>query len=336
MLPDPSKPLSVGDTAQALDLLLGGTIPVEAGATFLSTWAARGETGQEVAAVVTAMLERAEQIPLSGPAFDLCGTGGSGLTRYNVSTTVAFILAALGVPVAKHGNRGSKRPNGSFDLLEALGIPFQLSPRHHAELFADTGVCFLFARQMHPAVGAVAPMRKLAGGRTIFNVAGPLANPCRPVRQVVGVANERTAQVIITALKTLGTQRAVVVRGHPGLDEISVTGPTHAWDLRNDHAHHLIFEHFHHAGLSHDDLPGGDADENARLFGDIVAGRAPGPLEDMVVINAAVALACWRELPGLEITDVANEVREALRDGRVERTVLRHRRMARRLAGLDA
>ena len=336
MLPDPSLPLSDQDTARALDLLMSGSVTTEAGAAFLAQWSARGETGAEVAAAVRTLLDRAVAIPLPGAAFDLCGTGGSGLTRFNVSTTVAFILAALGVPVAKHGNRGSKRPNGSFDLLEALGIPFQLSPTHHAELFSSTGICFLFARQMHPAVAAVAPMRKMAGGRTVFNLAGPLANPCRPVRQVVGVANDHTAQVITEALRRLQVSRAVVVRGHPGLDEVSITGPTHVWDLQGGHIHHRIFDRLHHSGLTHEDLPGGDATENAQLFESVIRGQAPGPLEDMVVLNAAVALGCWRDLPRLDIDDLTAEVREALGDGRAERIVHRHRLAARRMAGIVA
>ena len=334
MLPDPRSPLSPTTVDAVITTLLAGGVPVEEGGAFLAQWSARGETGAEVAAVVRALLARATPIPLPGPCFDLCGTGGSGLTRYNVSTTTAFILAALGVPVAKHGNRGSARPNGSFDLLDALGIPFQLSPAHQAELFTTTGVCFLFARQVHPAVGAVAPMRKAAGRRTIFNLAGPLANPCRPVRQVVGVAHERTAHVVTEALKDLGVDRAAVVLGHPGLDEVSITGPTHLWEVVGGHAHHRIIDRLHHADLDHAHLPGGDAAENALLFAELVAGRAPGPLEDMVVLNAALALACWRELPLATLDALREEIREALRDGRVERTVTRHRTAARRLAGM--
>lgn len=334
MLPDPRQPFTAEQTTQVLDHLLSGTLPSEEGGAFLAAWAARGETGVEVAAVVRALLERATVIPLPHQAFDLCGTGGSGLTRYNVSTTVAFLLASLGVPVAKHGNRGSTQPNGSFDLLEALGVPFQLSPAQQVDLFATTGLCFLFARQMHPAVATVAPLRKAAGGRTIFNLAGPLANPVRPQRQVVGVAQERTAAVLLEALHLLGVQRAVIVRGHPGLDEVSVTGPTQAWDLHQGQVRHLRFDHLHHPGLDHADLPGGQAPENARLFHDLLAGRSPGPLEDMVVANAAVALACWRDLPHLDSRETAAEVREALRQGNAAATFQRHRTMARRLAGL--
>jgi anthranilate phosphoribosyltransferase len=265
---------------------------------------------------------------------DLCGTGGSELTRFNVSTTVAFVLASAGVPVAKHGNRGSRRPNGSFDLLDALGIPFALPPAHLAELQRTTGLCFLFARTMHPAVAAVAPMRKLVAGRTIFNLAGPLANPCRPTRQVVGVTREALAHVVAGALQHLGIERAIVVRGHPGLDEVSITGPSHLWEVANGHTHHRIVEHYHHHGLDHSALPGGDAPENAAIFHRLLTGEETGPLRDMVVANAAMALDCWRGHPHAGNPDTIAEVMDLLLSGRPRETYHAHRRNARRLAGL--
>ena len=318
-----------------LSLFLDGDVDPHEGAQLLSRWTARGETASELAALVNVLLKRAVKISISSPSMDLCGTGGSELTRFNVSTTVAFVLAAAGVPVTKHGNRGSRRPNGSFDLLDALGVPFQLTPAQIARIFAETGLCFLFARSFHPSVAKVAPLRKLVAGRTIFNLAGPLANPCRPTRQVVGVTRETTAHVVAGALTLLGIERGIVVRGHPGLDEVSITGPTHLWEVAGGHTHHRIVEHFHHHGLDHSALPGGDAPENAAIFHQIVHGTETGPLHDMVVANAALALDCWRGTSHPGSDSSIDEVRDLLASGAVSAIYHRHRRIARAVAGLN-
>jgi anthranilate phosphoribosyltransferase len=323
--------MSAAEVSQLLNLLLSGTLNAEVGAQLLTAWAVRGETATELATVVQSLLTHAVHIPVSEPCFDLCGTGGSDLTRYNVSTTVAFVLAAIGVPVAKHGNRGSKRPNGSFDLLDALGVPFALPPKHLATLFEETGVCFLFARSMHPAVATVAPMRKLVAGRTIFNLAGPLANPCKPRRQVVGVVKDATAQVVAGALHHLGVEHAIVVKGHPGLDEVSITGPSHLWEVAHGRTHHRIIEHFHHHGLDHADLPGGDADVNASLFAELLQGRHQGPLLDMIIANAALALDCWRQSPNPGDQETFREVREAIAKGLAWNKYQAHKQLAEHL-----
>ena len=331
------QPGGMTDTqvTQILELLLDGEVDPHDGASLLSRWTARGETSSELAALVNLLLKRAVRIPITTPSMDLCGTGGSELTRFNVSTTVAFVLATAGVPVTKHGNRGSRRPNGSFDLLDALGVPFQLTPSQIAQIFAETGLCFLFARAIHPTVAKVAPLRKLVNGRTIFNLAGPLANPCRPTHQVVGVTSEATAHVVAGALTLLGIQRGLVVRGHPGLDEVSITGPTHLWEVSGGHTHHRIVEHFHHHGLDHTALPGGDAPENALIFHRLLQGKETGPLQDMVVANAALALDCWRgnSHPGSDLA--IGEVRDLLASGVVKATYERHRRISRVVAGMS-
>ena len=208
------------------------------------------------------------------------------------------------------------------------------APVQLAQVFNETGLCFLFARAVHPVVARVAPMRKLVAGRTIFNLAGPLANPCRPSRQVVGVTKEATAQVVAGALQRLGSERAIVVRGHPGLDEVSITGPSHLWEVTPGHTHHRVVEHFHHHGLDHAALPGGDATDNAVLFIRILRGEETGPLHDMVVANAALALDCWRGSTHAGGDDAIGEVRDLLASGRPWSTYGHHRRIARAVAGL--
>ena len=322
-------------TQVVLHHLMDGSMTPEHGAEVLIAWSERGETGAELAAVVEGLLAKAVHIPIPG-GMDLCGTGGSGLGRYNVSTTTAFVLAAAGIPVVKHGNKGSKAPNGSFDLLEALGVPFQLPVHQLVKLQAETGVCFLFARAVHPAVAAVAPARKLAGARvkrTIFNLAGPLANPCRPKRQLIGVTDERTAHVVADAIKRLGSERALVVRGHPGIDEVSITGPTHVWDVQGGHIHHSIIERIHQHGLDHAHLPCGDAVHNAAIFHRMLSGDERGPLLDMVCANAGAALDCWHDRKVLSDSVGFDQAKELIASGKAKQAFTRHLTLAKQLAG---
>jgi anthranilate phosphoribosyltransferase len=263
----------------------------------------------------------------------------AGMTADQTAAVVDLLMdgrteTAAGVPVAKHGNRGSARPNGSFDLLEALGVPFQFAPAQHLALQRTTGICFLFARQMHPTVAAVTAMRRMAGRRTIFNIAGPLANPCRPRRQIIGVIDAGTAQVVIDAVRLLDRERTVVVCGHPGIDEISISGPTHVWDIRDGHCRHAIIERICQPGVAEANLPGGDAAVNADLFADLLADRHRGPLLDMVLANAGTALDCWH---GRAIESAGAgfaQARGLVAQGAAWACYGRHRSAARQLASL--
>ena len=318
-----------------LDLLLGGTLTAEAGGELLATLGERGETGREVAALVEGLLEHALRLPIRGGCLDLCGTGGSGLARFNVSTTAAFVLAGSGVRVAKHGNRGALRPNGSFDLLEALGVPFQLPPAALGSLLEHTGVCFLFARAMHPVVARVAAYRKAAARRTIFNLAGPLANPSRPQRQVVGVSTWAAAEVIADALTRLRVERAVVVQGEPGIDEVSVSGVTRWIEIRRQSSGVTRSEgRWRHAAagggsVPYDQLPGGEASENAGHFTALIEGRGEANLQLMVSVNAALALDLWHDREVFATPRTVLEAQEALSGGAARRAFELHRARAR-------
>lgn len=323
--------LTHGEAQATLDLLMSGTLPVAEGAALLVELAERGETGVEIAAFARGLLDRAAPIELDRPSLDVCGTGGSGLTRFNVSTTAAFILAAAGVPVAKHGNRGSLKPNGSFDLLDQLGVCYALPPKALATLHRDTGVCFLFARQMHPTAAAVAPYRKAAGRRTIFNLAGPLANPCGPRCQLVGATNERTGRVIAEAMTRLAVSRATVVWGGPGIDEFSVTGDNRCLLVAGSTSR-LVTLPALHPSLEHEELPGGEAPENAAIFHRLINGEELGPLHDMVALNAGAALDLWHDrTPSLDGEGV-RQARELLRSGAVRATFVAHCQAATKLA----
>ncbi len=324
--------LTAAEAQEALDAITGGSLSPEVGADLLVTMRQRGETATELSTFVRGLVAKAMPIELGREVMDVVGTGGSGRARYNASTTACFVLAAAGVPVAKHGNRGSKHANGSFDLLEALGVPIQPPAGSHRRLLDDSGLCFIFARQAHPAIGAAAPMRKLAAARvpgTIFNLAGPLANPARPTHLLLGSAKPEQGALLAETLRLLGTRRTVVACGHPGIDEVSVTGPTTIWDVTAD-------------GVTSRELPapaapadealvsGGDCTANAATFLRLLAGDERGPLLDFVCANAGSALAVWRNLPPEDVTCRA-EARELIASGKAKAAFERHRTAAQAL-----
>ena len=324
--------LSAAEAQEALDAITGGQLTPEAGADLLVAMRQRGETAVELSTFVRGLVARAMPVELGREVMDVVGTGGSGRARYNASTTACFVLAAAGVPVAKHGNRGSTKANGSFDLLEALGVPIQAPAGGHRRLLEDTGLCFIFARQAHPAVGAAAPMRKLAAARvsgTIFNLAGPLANPARPTRLLLGAARPDHGALLAATLHLLGTRRTVVACGHPGIDEVSTTGPTRIWEVGA-------------GGIADRELPapdapadealvtGGDCTANAVTFHRLLTGDERGPLLDFVCANAGTALAVWRGLPPEDAACRA-EARELIASGRAKAAFERHRAAAQAL-----
>lgn len=321
------------ETTAVLELLVQASLDESKGADILRSWAARRETGAELAATVRFLRDRSLQVPVERPCFDLCGTGGSGRTRYNVSTTVAFIAVAADVPVAKHGNRGSTRPNGSFDLLEALGIPFEFTVKQEAALQAETGVCFLFARSHHPAVGKVVPYRKAANRRTIFNLAGPLANPASIKHQIIGTVDEATALVVADALLELAPDGALVVWGEPGIDEISITGTTGYLHVTRAGIARGSFDTPTHPGLDYAALPGGDAKENKETFLALLSGKEKGPLLDMISENAGASIDLWHGRAPVYGGEGAQKARELIANGAALAAFERHRNAAQALKG---
>lgn len=326
-----SQGMSATDASAVLDLLMDGAPSQEEGGAILKTWAERGVTASELAAVVKGLKGRCAAIAAPSPVIDVVGTGGSGLTRYNTSTTSAFILAASGITVAKHGNMGSRRPNGSFDLLQALDIPFMHSPENISELLHKTGQAFLFARTMHPAMKAVVPYRQAAACRTVFNLAGPLANPVALSHQVIGACDQETAQVLADALLEIDDRTALVVWGHPGLDEVSVTGSTGFLKVADGSISTGSMDEVLHPGLNYEQLPGGDGVDNAVTFKALMAGTETGPIADMVTLSAGIAFDL---MAGREPT-VAGEgqaqARDLLASGAAAAQVERYRELAQSL-----
>jgi anthranilate phosphoribosyltransferase len=262
-------------------------------AALVTAIAARGTTVDELAGFVQALRAMGQPVPLTGAErdelVDTCGTGGDGHGTFNISTAAALVAAAAGVKVAKHGNRGITSKCGSADVLEALGIPVELSPETAVECLRQTGFMFLYAPSLHPAMKRVKPLRRALGFRTIFNLAGPLANPAGAKAQVVGVF--AGVDLVADSLARLGVRHAFVVHGRDGLDELTLNGISEVAEVREHTVRNFTLE-AGDAGLQQaplSALQGCDAGGNASLIEKILQGET-GPRRDVVLLNAAAAL----------------------------------------------
>ncbi|QJA06369.1 anthranilate phosphoribosyltransferase [Thermosulfurimonas marina] len=289
------RELSEEEAARVVGFIMEGrATPAQIGA-LLAAWRMRGETWREIAGAARALREHMVRVEhgLSGPVVDTCGTGGDAKGTFNVSTAAALVVAAAGVPVAKHGNRSVTSRSGSADVIEALGIPLEVPPEVSARALREVGFCFLFAPAYHPAMKEVAGPRRELGFRTIFNLLGPLANPALADTQVLGVFDFRLTEKMAYALDALGARRALVVFGEGGYDEFTVTGSTKVSELREGRITTYYVDP-QDVGLEFCEDPGellgGDAQENARLLENLLSGKETGPKRDMVLLNAGAAL----------------------------------------------
>jgi anthranilate phosphoribosyltransferase len=250
----------------------------------------KGESSEEMAGMVDAMMAAAVTIELDFPVVDLVGTGGDGFGTFNISTTAAFIAAGAGVKVAKHGNRAASSRTGSADLLEALGLDLEMGPDRVEAMIEATGFGFFFAPRYHPAMRHVGPVRKELGIRTVFNFLGPLCNPAG-ARMSVGVSDPEMARLMVGVLAARGVDRAFVVHGEDGLDEVTTTAPTQIYRLVDGEVTEAEFtpEDFGVERATIDDLVGGDAEENIAITRAVLAGE-PGPHRDISLVNAAPAI----------------------------------------------
>ena len=284
--------LTEAEAAAAMGRIMDGEAPAAQVAGLLVALRQKGERPAEVVGFARAM--RARAVPLSRPrpdAFDTCGTGGDGAGTFNISTIAAIVVAACGVPVAKHGNRSASSRCGSADVFEALGVNIAAVPAVAEACLAEAGLAFLFAPTFHPSMRHAAPIRRELGVRTAFNLLGPLTNPAGARRQIVGVPRPELTELLARALGLLGSERAWVVHGADGLDELSTTGYTKVSETRNG-AVRTFYLHPAEVGLAKanpGDLAGGDAQENAMIARDVLDG-APGPRRDVVLFNAGAAL----------------------------------------------
>jgi anthranilate phosphoribosyltransferase len=266
---------------------------------------AKGETPGELAALVRAMLAFSDPVPVpldgsGGPVIDTCGTGGDRSCTVNVSTLAAIVAAGAGVRVAKHGNRAASSVCGSADLLEALGVTIDLGPQGVARCIAETGIGFCFARRYHPALRFAAGPRSELGAATTFNFLGPLANPARVRRQVLGVADPTMAERMAYTLLELGSERALVFTGDDGLDELTTTAPSTVYELVDGEVSSWKLEP-RELGLGRarpEELIGGDPSRNAAIARALLAGEQ-GPVRDVVTLNTAAALTVAGVAPDL-------------------------------------
>jgi anthranilate phosphoribosyltransferase len=252
----------------------------------------KGETVDEITGAAMAMRERVTPLGIAPDRLvDTCGTGGDGRGTFNISTLAALVAAGAGTPVAKHGNRAVSSACGSADLLTALGVHIDLDAARMTDVLRRTGISFLFAPKLHPAMGAVAAVRRELGVRTIFNVLGPLTNPAFARRQVLGVYSDHLVEILAQVLVALGCDHALVVHSRDGLDEISLSAPTHVCEARDGmlRSYELTPAELGLPMHPLDAMAGGDAVENARLARAILAGEE-GPRRDIVLANAGAAL----------------------------------------------
>jgi anthranilate phosphoribosyltransferase len=295
--------LDEAQAEQAFDILMSGNAtPAQIGG-FLMSLRVRGETVPELVGAVRAMRAKMLRIEAPAGAIDTCGTGGDGAGTLNISTGAAIVSAAAGVPVAKHGNRAASSKTGAADVLAALGVNVEADVSLVKESLWKAGLCFMLAPRHHSAMRHVGPSRVELGTRTIFNLMGPLSNPAGARRQLVGVFGRHWIVPLAETLGRLGTDRAWVVHGSDGLDEITTTGRTHVAELKNGKVVEFDVSP-EMAGLpiaNPADLKGADAAANAAAITELLAGR-PGPYRDIVLMNSAAALM------------IAGKV-ETLRDG---------------------
>ncbi len=305
----------LSDAAErAFEIIISGEASQAQIGAFLAALAVRGASSIEIAAGARAMRKAMVPVPASGLVIDVCGTGGDGAHSLNVSSAVAFVLAGAGVRVAKHGNRAMSSKSGAADVLEALGVTLSASPDQLARVLESANVAFLFAQTHHPAMRHVAGARKELGFRTIFNVLGPLSNPAGAHRQLVGVYSAKLVEPLAQALRDLGAERAMVVHGREGLDEISISGPTLVADLHGGDIRTFEIAP-EDAGLMRapaEAIKGGDAAFNARALRALLEG-VDDPYRDVVVLNAAAAFVVAGKAETLR--DGARLADESLRSG---------------------
>ena len=285
------RPLTSSEASTAFEVILSGEAsPAQIGS-FVTALRVRGETIDEIAAGVSVMRANAMKVKTPTHVLDTCGTGGDGSGSYNISTAVALVAAACGAYVAKHGTLAQSSKSGSSDVLQALGVELNLSANALAQCINDVGIGFLFAPNHHATMRHVAPIRKELGFRTIFNLLGPLSNPAGANRQLLGVFDKQWVEPLAQVLKKLGSERAWVVHGSDGMDELTTTGPSTVASLRKGEVN--VFEVTpEDAGLARakpEDLVGGTPSENAAAMTALLDGEA-GAYRDIVLFNAAAAL----------------------------------------------
>jgi len=313
-LPDPASALSEASAREAFSAILDGSCSAEDITAFLTGLADRGETATEIAAAAAEM--RARMIGVNAPAnaIDVCGTGGDGSHSLNISTATALVVAACDIPMAKHGNRAASSKAGAADTLEALGLDLAKAAIKAEQNLREIGIGFFFAPNHHPALGALAPIRKAIGRRTIFNLLGPLCNPARVRRQLIGLASPDLVETYAEAALQLGYDKAMIVSGEEGLDELSISGPSRVAMISDGTVtiSNIAPEDMGLARHPAEAITGGDPAYNAAALKALLQGEHSA-YRDAVLLNSAAALMVAGEVDRWE--EGVEEAAEALDKG---------------------
>ena len=284
--------LTMGEAAASMnEIMKGDATPAQFGA-YVTALRLKGETVQEIAGMARVMREKALHVSVAAALVDTAGTGGDRSGSFNISTTAALVAAGAGIKVAKHGNRAMSGATGSADVLEALGVNIDLSPEGVQQCIEEVGFGFMFAQRYHPSMRFAAGPRREIGIRNVFNILGPLTNPAGAKRQVIGVADPAMARRMAEVLGTLGSERALVVHGEDGMDELTITGPSQVWELKDGSVTEYAFTP-DSVGLQTADagtLAATSPDDSAATVRSVLGGTF-GPARDVVLLNAAAALA---------------------------------------------
>jgi len=309
--------LTMDAAAQVMEEIMeGGVTPAQFGA-FVTALRLKGETVDEIAGLAKTMRVKAVKVTVSEPVVDVVGTGGDGMNTFNISTATIFVVAGAGLKVAKHGNRAASSQAGSADVLEALGIKFDLSAEQVQQCIEKVGIGFMFAPGFHPATKfAVGPRREI-GFRTVFNILGPLTNPALAKNYLIGVADSALLEKMALVLQSLGGEHALVVHGKDGLDEITSTGESLVYELKDGKisSYTLTPGDFGVPRTSLDDFKGGTAEENATTLRSVLSGEQ-GPHRDVVLMNTAAALIAGNRVDtikqGMDLARVTIDSKQAL------------------------
>ena len=284
--------LTYDEASQVMNEMMSGETTQVQIAAFLTALAMKGETIEEITGCAAAMRAKGVRLLHNVEALEIVGTGGDQSNSFNISTTSAIVIAAGGVPVAKHGNRAASSKSGAADCLEALGVNIMITPGQSTKLLESIGICFLFAQNYHASMKYVAPVRKELGIRTVFNLLGPLSNPAGATMELMGVYDESLVEPLSRVMTNLGVKRGMVVYGQDKLDEISMSAPTTVCEINNGHYRSYVIqpEDFGLKRCTKDERVGGTATENAEITKGILSGRIQGAKRDAVCMNAGAAL----------------------------------------------
>ena len=284
--------LTFDEAKQAIDEIMSGEVSEAVISSFLTALAMKGETEEEIAGAATGMRSKALEFNIGGHALDIVGTGGDKSNSFNISTTSAFVAAAAGVTIVKHGNRAASSKCGTADCLEALGVKIDCEPEVMKKSLDENNIAFLFAQKYHSAMRFVGPVRKQIGIRTVFNILGPLTNPGKADRMVLGVFSEEYVEKISKALVKLGVTDAMVAYGTDCLDEISASSETKIAEVRSENITYYTIkpEDFGFERVSKDDLIGGTPEENAKITTAVLQGKGTVAQNTAVALNAGAAI----------------------------------------------